>query len=175
MDSIAGGYGGLARMVNRGELVRVRRGVVAQPGQRPAEQVLRQRIEAAAPFLGGGTWFSHRSAAVIHGMPVLIRGGQPLIEVIRTMGGHGNRSRHLHARAAMVDADEATWVDGLPVTSLTRTVLDLVKTLPFPEAVMVTDHALRLGLTRTGLIAGVGEGKGAPKGGTGHSLRRSGE
>lgn len=156
------GYTQLARQVRAGELVRLRRGMVAKRATLTPEERLRQAIEAVAPVLRRGTWFSHRSAALIHGLPVMVR-TDDRVEVVRTFGGHGNSSRHLRARAAVLGPDDATWVDGLPVTSITRTVLDLVRTLPFPEAVMATDAALRLGVDREELLAGLDSGRGCRK------------
>jgi len=162
VDETVGGYKGIARRVTDGQLTRVRRGVVTRPGEWSPDQALRLRIEAAAPVLNGGTWFSHRSAALIHGLPLLLAGPEP-VEVIRTMGGHGNRSRHLHARAAALADEDVMWVGGLPVTGLARTVVDLARSLPFPQAVMVADHALRLGVSQEDLLARLSEGRGQRK------------
>lgn len=142
--------------------MRVRRGMVAENAALTPSANLRRAIEATAPFLRRGTWFSHGSAALIHRLPAIIHAGD-LVEVVRTFGGHGNASRHLRARAATLMPGEGTWVDGLPVTTLDRTVLDLVRTLPFAEAVMIADAALRLGADRDELLAGVGEGRGCRK------------
>lgn len=155
-----GSYRDVARRVQSGEFVRLRRGAIArrtdelQPHQR-----LRIDIEAASRVLQSGTWFSHRSAALIHGLPVVV-GRDSKVEVIRTYGGHGKSSRLVHARAGALDPDEASVVDGLRVTSLSRTVLDLVRTVPFGEAVMVADAALRLGLPRDRLLESVPAGRG---------------
>lgn len=162
LGATTGGYARLARQVQSGELVRLRRGMVAENTALTPSESLRRSIEASAPFLRRGTWFSHRSAALIHGLPAIVHAGE-LVEVVRTFGGHGNSSRHLRARAATLVPGEGTWVDGLPVTTLTRTVLDLVRTLPFIEAVMIADAALRLGVDRDELFAGVGEGRGCRK------------
>ncbi|MFT3971335.1 MAG: hypothetical protein QM695_13920 [Micropruina sp.] len=162
LGATKGGYARLARQVQSGELVRLRRGMVAENTVLTPSESLRRSLQASAPFLRRGTWFSHRSAALIHGLPVFIRAGD-LVEVVRTFGGHGNTSRHLRARAARMVPGEGTWVDGLPVTTLTRTVLDLVRTLPFIEAVMVADAALRLGADRDELLGGVGDGRGCRK------------
>lgn len=161
-DGTRGGYARLARQVRTGELIRLRRGMVAVRATLTPEQRLRQAIDATAPVLRPGTWFSHRSAALIHGLPVLIH-ADDRVEVVRTFGGHGNSSRHLRARAAILEPDDSTWVDGLPVTSMARTVADLVRTLPFPEAVMVADAALRLGVERDELFACIGTGRGCRK------------
>ncbi|MFT4294072.1 MAG: hypothetical protein QM582_01515 [Micropruina sp.] len=162
LGTATGGYARLARQVQTGQLVRVRRGMVAENATLTPSETLHRAIEATAPFLQRGTWFSHRSAALIHGLPAVIRSGE-LVEVTRTFGGHGNTSRHLRARAGILVPGEGTWVDGLPATTLARTVLDLARTLPFTEAVMIADAALRLGADRDELLAGVGEGRGCRK------------
>ena len=41
-------------------------------------------------------------------------------------------------------------IDGVPVTSLTRTVLDLARTLPLEQAVASGDRAMALGLAQEG-------------------------
>jgi len=142
-----------------GSLVRLRRGVVAELNEATRTAVHRLKIEAAAPFLGPDTYFAHESAAVLHGLPLLARRLDEVVAV-RTGGGHGTITRTLHARRAQVSAGEATQVDGLPVTSLFRTICDLTRRLPFPEAVMVADTALRSGLDRGELIRCVVGGRG---------------
>lgn len=155
-------YARIARRVGAGDLVRVRRGVVAPAAELQPSERLRRAIEATALYLNAGTWFSHRSAALIHGLPTLTT-PQPLVEVIRTFGGHGNKSAHLHARAASLTGDEVAFVDGLPVTSLLRTVVDLACTVPFPEAVVITDAALRAGVEREALFAAAADRYGCRK------------
>jgi hypothetical protein len=41
-----------------------------------------------------------------------------------------------------------TTIDGVPVSSLTRTVLDLARTLPMEQPVAAGDRALALGLPK---------------------------
>ncbi|HEY3407253.1 MAG TPA: hypothetical protein VGK53_03680 [Propionicimonas sp.] len=142
-----------------GSLVRLRRGVVAELDEATRTAVHRMKIEAAAPFLGPDTYFAHESAAVLHGLPLLARRLDEVVAV-RTGGGHGTITRTLHARRAQVSSGDATQVDGLPVTSLFRTTCDLTRRLPFPEAVMVADAALRSGLDRGELLRRVVGGRG---------------
>jgi hypothetical protein len=117
------------------------------------------KIEAAAPFLGPDTYFAHESAAVLHGLPLMSRRLDEVVAV-RTGGGHGTITRTLHARRAQVGAGDTTEVDGFPVTSLFRTTCDLTRRLPFPEAVMVADAALRSRLERGELLRSVVGGRG---------------
>lgn len=130
--------------------------MVARQAERLPDQRLRLEIEAAAPMLHRGTWFSHRSAAALHGLPVVIR-STTRVEVVRTFGGHGGRSSRLHARTARLLPGEGVFLNGIPATSVERTVTDLVRVLPFPEAVMLVDAALRKGVPRETLLAGLPE------------------
>ena len=154
------GYRTIAQQVRRGELVRLRRGAVRDAGELTPEQRLRLEIEATARVLHCGTWFSHRSAALLHGLPVFIL-PSTVPEVIRTFGGHGERSHRLHSRAAELPPDECHLLDGLPVTSVVRTVIDLARLLPFPQTLMAVDVVLARGITRECLLAGIRPGRGA--------------
>lgn len=155
-------YHSIAARVKAGELVRLRRGAVMPRTDLSPDERLRCAIEAAALVLNAGTWFSHRSAALVHGLPVFLR-PDTRVEVVRTMGGHGNRRVRLHARSAVLLPGDGVRVDGLPVTSVERTTLDLVRELPFPQAVMVADAALRLGADRGGLLGRIPPGRGCRK------------
>ena len=119
----------------------------------------RRRIEAAAPSLGPDTVFSHTSAAVIHGLPLLTR-SHGLVEVVRTSGAHGGLTRMLRAHQSTIPDDDLDEVDGFRVTSLARTVSDLVRTLHFAEAVMVADAGLARELSREDLLARTAKGRG---------------
>lgn len=149
----------LRAAVASGEVVRLRRGVVAEPGDPGAASLHRLRILGAAPVLGPSTFFGHESAAVLHGLPLLTNRLDEVVAV-RAGGGHGAITATLHARTAKLGGDDVTLVDGLPVTNLDRTVCDLARRLPFPEAVMVTDAGLRLGADRTELLARCAAGRG---------------
>ena len=140
-------------------LVRVRRGVYLRPPTSDKEELHRLRLTAAAPSLSPNTYFSHTSAAVVHGLPLLGKRTKELVAV-RTGGGHGTITRTLHTRIAQLGQHEVTVVDELPVTSLTRTVADLVRSLPFLEAVMVADAGLARGLDRAELLALTHKGRG---------------
>jgi len=143
-----------------GRLVRLRRGVVAEFDDEATRTAIHlMKIEAAAPFLGPDTYFAHESAAVLHGLPLLSHRLNEVV-VVRTGGGHGTITGTLHARRARVGAGDATEVDGFPVTSLRRTVCDLMRRLPFPEGVMVADAALRSELDRGELLRRVLGGRG---------------
>ncbi|MGC4152803.1 MAG: hypothetical protein QM628_06955 [Propionicimonas sp.] len=140
-------------------LIRVRRGVYLRPPTSDKQELHRLRMTAAVPSLSPNTYFSHTSAAVVHELPLLAKRTKEMVAV-RTGGGHGTITRTLHARIARLEQHEVTVVDGLPVTNLTRTVADLVRSLPFPEAVMVADAGLARGLDRAELLFLTAKGRG---------------
>lgn len=148
------------RALASGELRRLRRGVLTDAGvtSKPAEEHL-LRVRAAATCLGPRTYLSHYSAAALHGLP-LLAGRLSEVTVVRTGGGHGSVHPTLHARTAVLAADDVTEIGGLPVTGLLRTACDLARLLPFPEAVMLLDAALRAGTERGVLLRRTRGGRG---------------
>jgi hypothetical protein len=140
-------------MVERGEVVQVRRGVYADEpftGDHKLDHIIRAR--AAALLLSDNKVFSHQTAGVLHGLPVwrprLVR-----VAVTRHGRSGGRRDANLILRAAPLPETDITMVDGLPVTTLARTAADLARDLPLMWALPVLDSALRLGLEREELKA----------------------
>lgn len=147
----------LERALRDGSLVRLRRGVVMPPDELAVWDLHRRKIEAAALKVNHGTYFARQSAGLLHGLPVRVTGGLP-VQVIRTMGGRHTRNHLLEASPALVDEDDVAVIDGFPVTSLRRTVIDLIRRLAFPDAVAVVDAALRRGMERADLATRTGYG-----------------
>ena len=160
-DALAGGFDDaeLARMVRRGELHRLQRGTYAHaPAELPTDAVARHRLTVLAtiPGLRSAAAVSHLSAAVLHGLPV---GGAPLdrVHVTRHPPTNGSGSRRLHQHVGRVPDEHLTVIDGLTVTCLTRTVVDVARSVPFESAVVVADRTG--GTTREdllGCVAGMG-------------------
>lgn len=138
-------------MTRMGQLVRLRRGVYASPGPEPLDAEARHRLLVAAtlPLLAPDAVLSHRSAAVVLGLPVV--GELRRVEVTRAAVTSGKRRGSVHVSAAPLPAEDVTVVEGLPVTTPARTVVDLARRLPFGPAVAAGDAALRQGLSRTEL------------------------
>ncbi len=110
----------------------------------------RLEIEAAAEMLGERFVASHRSAAVLLGIPVLRRPDDPVH--IRATLAAGTRTEHGYRKHAVRDVDQhRTVIDGMGCTALERTVLDLAATEPFEEGVIAADWALANGTTKDGL------------------------
>lgn len=130
------------RLLRAGRLTVVRRGAYvlgAPPESREARHAVQVRAELA--HLADGAVVSHASAAVLHGLPTWgVRLGRVHVTRGRRNGGRSNRQVYVHT--APLDPEELDAVDGIAVTSVARTVVDLARTLPFEPAVAVADAAL---------------------------------
>ena len=143
-DARAEGWGGrLHSAARRRELVKVRPGVYIASERWSAmspEDRYRARIRAAA-LVCESIVFSHQSAAVVHGLPVLRSRLVRLHTLQLTPAGSGSRG-DITVHAFSGDPDIVVR-DGVRVTSPARTVLDLARTLPHGEALAAADAAIR--------------------------------
>jgi Transcriptional regulator, AbiEi antitoxin len=147
----------LARMCRRGELVRVRRGAYAAPQPENTESddyltlaarlATRHRllIDGTLPQLHPRAVISHGSAALLHGLPIFPEAVQRL-HLTRDRNSGGVRRPMIHVHAAALMPTDVSMAEGIPVTSLARTVVDLGRTLSYQQAVAVGDRALAYGL-----------------------------
>lgn len=143
-DLIASGWDDatITRRVRSGDLERVRRGAYRDPTPAtPEARHLELLLASLDQTRSAGAVASHISAAVLHGLPIdqkrltqahLLREGR----VARSCS-EGPVWRHSQPEV------DATVVNGVPATSLASTVITLARTLPFAEAVAVTDVAVR--------------------------------
>lgn len=110
-------------------------------------------VQSAIGLCSDGTVLSHVSAAVMHGLPIWgIDSGKVHVTKPRPSGGHVAPGLHTHCQP-MEQADVVT-LDGLPVTSAARTVVDVLRCAPFEQGVVVADAALRRGLVSGEELAG---------------------
>jgi hypothetical protein len=113
----------------------------------------RHLLEARALVLAHGDdrHLARRSAAVLHGLPLL--GLAPAqVQLTRDARGNKAKSRSRHLRVTELHGTERTRLDELPVTSLARTVYDLARGESLRSAVVVADAALRTGMHRDELL-----------------------
>jgi hypothetical protein len=132
----------LHRLRRSGRLITVRPGAYLH-GPEPDDAAARHllAIRAALPRLAADTVVSHASAAVLHGLPLWsVRLGRVHATRSRVSGARCSAVLHLHAAA--LQPDEITFVGGIPVTSVARTVVDLGRLLPFERALVPADAAL---------------------------------
>ena len=142
---VAAGYSHreVAGLTRDGQLVRLRRGAYARPGPADgpedrtgfdeAERHL-MLVAATLPLVSADAVVSHRSAAALHGLPTF--SGLDQVALTRSSGS-GKRRGYLHLHVAPLPADEVEVRDGVRVTTLARTVVDLARHLPHAEAVAV--------------------------------------
>jgi hypothetical protein len=140
----------LRKSAVRGELTQVARGAYVSTRVWRALSIDERRrllIAARADRAKQPLIFSHRSAADLHGIPVT--GPQDsTVHVLTTMAS-GTRREHGFAKHASVALDlEVVEAQGLRVTSIARTVVELAMTLPFRDAVAPADWALQQGIPR---------------------------
>lgn len=145
-SDLAGALGAdfrLRREWSRGRLQRVSRGLYYPSAlwkNLREDQRYLVRVRGAAHARRGQAVLCHHSAAVLWGLPMLA--GWPtevhlLIE--RAAGGRSDPGVRRHALG--VDRDVST-IDGLLVTTIERTVIDLAATLDLKSAVALVDRAL---------------------------------
>jgi hypothetical protein len=141
----AAGFGDdeVRRLLRAGDLSAVRRGCYVLGGP-PEDPLVRHAllVRAAAGHLAGPAVVSHVSAAVLHGLPVW---AVPLerVHVTRDRRTGGRSGTRVHVHTAPLGREEVVMADGMAVTSPARTVVDLARTVPFEQAVVVADAALR--------------------------------
>ncbi|MGN7133272.1 hypothetical protein ACTHQY_08370 [Rhodococcoides corynebacterioides] len=134
---------GIRRAIGDGTLVRLRPGVYADTARREGMSPEQRHLDdIRAAVRGDRAVVSHQSAAVVHSLG-LWNPDLTLVHttVDRSRGGKRTTRRHLHA--APLPHNHVTTVDGLPVTTVPRTVADLCRTLSFEAAVCVGDSAVR--------------------------------
>jgi hypothetical protein len=143
---LARGYSSdeVQRARRSGELVPIRRGAYLGRGDERLDVPAARHavlVRATMPTLAPGTVVSHVSAAVLHGLDVW---AIPLdhMHVTRAERSGGRIGSVVHRHVAPLEPSEITSLGGVLVTSLTRTVTDVARTVPFEQAVVVADSAL---------------------------------
>lgn len=140
----SGGSGRALRdACRRGLLVRVRRGTYClrdiwdalSPVQRHILTIRATIRRVRGPFLVAGS-----SAAAVWGLPYAARDRDDVTLLVPYPGG-GSSEPGVRRTTASADAAGGTVADGIPVTTLSRTVLDHARSLGFARAVAVADAA----------------------------------
>jgi hypothetical protein len=108
------------------------------------------RVAAAVAVVGKGAAGSHHDAALLHGLDLLrdpSSGG--MVAVTRPLDAPGSRTGRpgIRIHNAMLPDSHVTVSQGIRVTSVARTVVDLARISSFTEGVIVADSALRQRLT----------------------------
>jgi hypothetical protein len=137
-------------LLRRRVLVRVTRGVYAR-AELAADAVretagghalgIAAALAVTTPVAAG----SHQSAAMIHGLDLLSPEPAALVTLTRAPGGAGSRTPRpgIRFRHAALPARHVVRRQGVRVTSVARTVVDLARTSSFRAGVVTADSALR--------------------------------
>ncbi|GAA3720232.1 hypothetical protein GCM10022204_45480 [Microlunatus aurantiacus] len=155
-------YPELARLRTSGELRALRRGAYSLDPSAPPDSrtVHRELVHATARALTrDDAVVSHMSAAALHGLPLW---ESDLTTVHLTCGrdGGGRRRRDNFIHVCPIDAHEIVEIEGIRVTTLARTVVDLSRGLTAYKFVPLGDAALRQGLDRDELTDAVARCRG---------------
>lgn len=141
----------MQRLCRSGAWIRVQPGIYVVSsdlvGLDPCD---RHRAFASAVLRGSSpdAVLSHQSAAAVHGIDMWDTSLRCVhLTRHRRSGGRIAGNRHVHSGS--LDRDDVVVVDGLRVTSIARTVVDLARTLPFEQALVAGDHALHATSLRT--------------------------
>ena len=138
--SLGFGRGAISHRLAMGRLHRTHPGVYAV-GHSALEW--RGRLMAAVLACGPGSLLSHRSAGALWG---LLTDSRSTIDVTAARRSRvGTRGVILH-RVRGLHEDDRAWVDGIPVTSVARVLLDLAETVRRPQLERAIEEAERLGL-----------------------------
>jgi hypothetical protein len=146
----------IQRAVASGEWTRLRRGVYA-PNRLTTglDDESRHVLEARAAqlTLNGPVVFSHSTAAMVHGLP-----GYDLdlteLPVTRAQGStSGRHEGGIWHHVASLPDDRVRELDGLAVTDLCRTALDVARVAAPASALVLADAACRRGVTPAQLRA----------------------
>ncbi|KRE66866.1 MULTISPECIES: type IV toxin-antitoxin system AbiEi family antitoxin domain-containing protein [Micrococcaceae] len=150
-------------LVLHGKLVRLRHGCYIraelwekQTSPVRSKQLIRAHAHGTLTRSAGGYVYSHTSAARLHGLHLwavddtihLLLPGNPSSERL---------GKDVRGHTRPWTASEVVTLGGLRATSLERTVVDCAMMLGYRQALVLTDHALRLGADKT-LLESMAEG-----------------
>lgn len=152
---------GLARAVANGTLERIRRDVYAPMVALEADDETRRLIAATCKNRHPDAVVSHTSALLMHRLPVR-HVAKGTIHLSRSGPEHGKSVKgvKLH-RAEVLDTDVVV-IEGVRVTSLERTLVDVGRTEPYEWAVAAADAVLRRSADADLLSEMIARAKGLP-------------
>ena len=138
----------LSRMARLGEVQRIRRGAYECAPTRSLDRRDQHRrlIAATVRQTSVDAAISHMSAAVLRRLPIW-NDQLGRVHITRNQSGGGKVRRYVHLHVAPLADIDVCEIEGQRVTTLARTVVDLLRTLTMERSVPIGDAALRLGLT----------------------------
>ncbi|MGV9825446.1 hypothetical protein [Gordonia sp. NPDC003429] len=142
----------LRRSLREGDIVRITRGVYVVGATRSRREWHRVRALAAVSTSTISFPLSHQSAAVLHGIEMLMPDFRRVHTVATT--GKGYRTAMQHCHGGDVDDADIVRIRGVAVTSVERTAVDVACAASgFAQALAVFDSALRHGADRSAMAS----------------------
>lgn len=141
-------YKQVRNRIQRGDWERLARGQYTRTDEADsasrfdAERAEHARRAIAAQRNRPGSVISHRSAAILHGLP-LVSGIPEEVEINRRFSGWDGHDQGVHVHDVQLEPHHALIVDGVPITSLERTFFDVAACGFLPDALAVADAILR--------------------------------
>lgn len=140
----AGARAAIVKRWHRGELVSVGRGAYIHAAEWESmnrHARYRLRIHAMSEILAPTTVFSHHSAAALWRLPMVGEWPNLIhVEEPRAAGGRANTSVFRHTTGV---STSPAIIEGMRVTPLSKTVVDMARAADFGTAVTLADAALR--------------------------------
>lgn len=137
--------GELRSRTESGSLLHLRRGAYATPSDRTVREEHLLLVRSAVAFAESESVVSFGSAALVHKLPVP-DAALRMVHLTKIRSSGGRRRPGIHIHVAPLSRAELVTVDGLPVTSLDRTFVDLARGIGLYDAVAAGDVALQRGM-----------------------------
>ncbi|SDV01628.1 Transcriptional regulator, AbiEi antitoxin, Type IV TA system [Microlunatus sagamiharensis] len=145
----------IRRLRRAGALVPVRRGAyVSSAVELDRTAAHRRLVEATTGQIGAGAVVSHVSAAVVHGLPVPYA-DLSRVHVTRDREGGGRARRWVQVHGTPLAPNEVTSRDGITLTTVPRTFVDVARAHPMTTNVTLGDAVLRTGVPLAALVGAV--------------------
>lgn len=141
----------VSALVRAGDLVRLRRGCYIRgstwAAQKPwvrSRQLIAAHAHGTLTTSGGGFVYSHTSAARLHRL--YLWDVDDCVHVTQDSApSRTSHGRDVVAHTRSLQSADIVFVDGMPCTSRERTVVDCCLMLTYRRALVLIDHALRMG------------------------------
>lgn len=112
-------------------------------GMRRLDEDLRILVRSYVGHLPDDAVFSHRSALIVHGLPIPYFDRSHGVLCETACPRYGVRTAGMVVRRRELSGDAVTSLDGVGVTSVPQTLLDIARDYPLAFAVAVIDEAVR--------------------------------
>ncbi|RZS62042.1 hypothetical protein [Xylanimonas ulmi] len=136
----------LRRDLAAGRAARIRRGAYTGPEPLTADASARARILAVHEQLSARRVFGFDTAALLYGLPTWSPSSR--VHIFVRSRASSRSAKDIARHTTDLTPEDVATIDGLPVTTLTRTVVDCALTMHPLEALVIADGAMNRGFDR---------------------------